>query len=198
VRIGIAVVLLALVAPAAALAKGPTEATITGPGLAKPLQLGGRSGWGQGWPMEVLVRHGGFFQVAWGGQTGRTLAKSPTERLGPKYEIVYLVPGPTGTDDRIRQDFYPFARGGPLTYTPAGQKFFRTRHTLGGWFRTAPALTAALVAAGLPAQASRTPPAADADDDSSPPVGLFALVATLGLAGIAAAAFRRRARPASA
>jgi hypothetical protein len=189
-------VLLALVAPAAALAKGPAEATITGPELSKPLRLSWQTDSRQGSPMDALVRHGGFFQVAWGGQPGRTLARSPSAQLGPRYEIVYLLPGPTGRDDRIRQDFYPFAQGGPLTYTHAGQRFFGTRRTLGGWFRTAPALTAALRKIGLPADAPRTPPAAA--DDASPPIGLLALVAALALAGIAAVAFRRRARLASA
>jgi hypothetical protein len=150
VRIGIAVALCALVLPAAALAKGPTAATITGPGLAKPLKLGGRTGWRPGSAMEALVRYGGFFQVAWGGQPNRTLWKSPTRHLGRRYRVVYLVPGPSGRDDRIRQDLYPFAQGGPVTYTPAGQRFFGTKRTLGGWFRAQRQLTRALVAAGLP------------------------------------------------
>jgi hypothetical protein len=200
VRIGIAVALCALVLPAAALAKGPTAATITGPGLAQPLELGGGPhALRTGEPMEVLMNHGGFFQVAWGGEPGRTLAQAPTTSLGPRYRVVYLVPGPYGKDDRIRQDLYPFAKGGPLSYMPAGQPFFDTRRTIGGWFRGRTKLTTTLLRAGLPAQAARTPPAAAAaEDDSSPPVGLLALVATLGLAGLAAVAFRRRARPASA
>lgn len=196
-RIGIAVALCALVLPAAALAKGPTAATITGPGLEQPLKLGGGPhALRNGAPMEVLMTRGGFFQVAWGGQPGRTLRKAPTTSLGPKYRVVYLVPGPSGNDDRIRQDIYPFASGGPVTYTPAGQPFFDTRRTIGGWFRARPQLTTMLVAAGLPEPAEGGTPAAD--DDASPPVGLLALVATLGLAGVAAIAFRRRARPASA
>lgn len=195
-RIGIAVAVCALVFPAVAAAKGPTEGTISGPGLDKPLKLGGRNGWRQGSPMETLVRYGGFFQVAWGGQTGRTFANSPTQRLGPMYRVVYRVPGPTGADDRIRQELYPFAKGGPLTYTPAGQKFFRTRRTLGGWFRTVPQLTTALVAAGLPAQAQRTP--STANDRAGRPLGLWALVGTLALVVLAALALKRRARPVAA
>lgn len=196
-RIGIAVALCALVLPAQALSKGPTAATITGPGLAKPLKLGGGpNALRNGEPMEVLMNHGGFFQVAWGSQPGRTLAEAPTRSLGPRYGVVYLVPGPYGKDDLVRQDLYPFARGGPLSYTPAGQPFFDTRRTRGGWFRARAELKTMLVGAGLPEQAPDGAPAAG--DDASPPVALFALVAALALAGIAGAAFRRRARPASA
>ena len=194
-RIGIAALLFALALPAVALAKGPTQATVAGPGLAEPLKLGGPSGWRAGSPMEVLTTGGGFFQVAWGGSPGRILAKSPTSRLGPKYRVVYVVPGPSGQDDRIRQDLYPFARGGPLTYTPPGQPFFDTRRTLGGWFRGAPDLKRVVVAARPPSPGR---PPASAGEDSGPPLALLGLVAVLGLAAVALAGTRRRIRAASA
>jgi hypothetical protein len=196
VRIGIAALLFALALPAVALAKGPTQATITGPGLAEPLKLGGPNGWRAGSPMEVLTTGGGFFQVAWGGSPGRILAKSPTARLGPRYRVVYLVPGPSGQDDRIRQDLYPFARGGPLTYTPPGQPFFDTRRTLGGWFRGAPDLKSVVVAPSAPSPVRRQP--ASADEDSGPPRALWALVPILALAAVAVVGTRRRARAVSA
>jgi hypothetical protein len=197
VRIGIAVALLALLLPAGALAKGPTAATITGPGLDKPLKLGGGpNALANGRPMEVLMTRGGFFQVAWGGQSRRALAKAPTKNLGPKYEVVYVVPGPSGQEDLIRQDLYPHAKGGPVSFTPAGQPFFGTRRTLGGWFRAQPVLTSALVAAGLPARTSPTAPAAG--DDTVPAFGLWTLLSALALAAIAVLALRRRARPAAA
>jgi hypothetical protein len=47
-RIAVAAMLAALVLPAGALAKGPTGAIITGPGLEEPLKLGGLNGWRQG------------------------------------------------------------------------------------------------------------------------------------------------------
>ena len=194
-RIGIAALLFALALPAAAMGKGPIEATITGPGLAKPLKLGGPNALRPGAPMEVLASRSGFFEVAWGGSPDRILASSPTKPLGPKYRVVYLVPGPSGQEDLIRQDLYPFARGGPLTYTPPGQPFFGTRKTHGGWFRATPSLTTSLVAAGLPTPGS---PSASTDEDSGPPLGLWALAAMLGLAAVAVVGTRRRARAASA
>ena len=195
-RIGIAIALCALVLPATALAKGPTAATITGPGLEKPLKLGGGpNALRNGAPMEVLMNEGGFFQVAWGTQPSRVLFKSPTRRLGPKYGVVYFVPGPAGQTDRIRQELYPYARGGLLTYTRAGQPFFGNRRTQGGWFRARPRLKTALIKAGLPASA---PAAAAAKSDDGSPVALAALPLGLVLVGAAAFALRRRARPATA
>jgi hypothetical protein len=192
-----AVVLCALVLPGAAFAKGPTAATITGPGLEQPLKLGGGPhALANGSPMQVLMMRGGFFQVAWGTQPRRTLATSPTDDLGPRYEVVYLVPGPSGRDDRIRQELYPHAKGGPVTYTFPDQRFFDTRRTLGGWFRARPVLTTALVDAGLPA-APRDHTTPSILDD--PPPAVFAgLLLVLGLAVVAMLGIKRRVRPASA
>jgi hypothetical protein len=199
VRIGIALVALALALPAAALAKGPTDATITGPGLSEPLKLGGERALAPGEPLEALMSRGGFFQVAWGGSPRRILDRSPTAGLGPKYEVVYVVPGPSGQTDLIRQDLYPYAEGGELTYTPPGQRFFGTRKTHGGWFRATAGLTEALVEAGLPTEAavarSAAPPPADG---GAPPGWPAALLAVVGLVVAATLLLRRRLRPAAA
>jgi hypothetical protein len=182
VKTEIAAAFLALALPAAALAKGPTEATISGPGLARPLHLGGPGGWAEGSPMAELVSRAGFFQAAWGDERGRILTKRPTKDLGPSYKVVYVVPGPSGKDDRIRQDLYPFARGGALTYTPPDQRFFDTQRTLGGWFRVVPPLTPTLVAAGLPRPTPRAAATAAREGDSRrlwplPIAALFVLAA---------------------
>lgn len=167
-----------------------------GPGLQRPLQLGGREGWTQGEPIAVLVEGGGFFQAVWGGNPDALFERSPTQKLGPRYRLVYRLPGPSGKVDRVRQDVYPYAQGGLLTYTPPSQPFFDSRRTRGGWFRADLRVKDALVAAGLPVRAPQTPiPDSDAP---TPPFGLVALIATVGLAGIAALALRRHARPASA
>jgi hypothetical protein len=194
-RTAIAVALCALALPASALAKGPTEATITGPGLARPLTFGGPGALAPGEPLEVMSTRGGFFEVAFGTSPGRSVDASPTTHLGPKYQVNYLVPDQFGTKDRIRQDLYPFARGGPVTYTPPGQPFFETR-TVGGWFRADMRLTNTLVAAGLPRPGrSASPPAPD-DGGPAAPIGLWALVGGLLIAA-AALGIRRFGRPAS-
>ena len=195
-RTGIAAVFLALVLPAGALAKGPAEAIITGPGLAKPLKLGGPNDWAEGSPMAELTTRAGFFQVAWGGQPGRTLTESPTTRLGPRYDVVYLVPGPSGRDDRIRQELYPFAKGGAVTFMAPGQRFFDTRRTLGGWFRVVPPLTPTLVAAGLPRP--KDPAEQTGGGRQSESARAWPVAAILLILGVAAVALRRRFRPAPA
>ena len=194
----IAVALCALLLPATALAKGPTDATITGPGLAKPLRLGGPRALAPGQPLEVLATHGGFFDVAWGGAPETTLADSPTRRLGPKYRVTYVVPGPSGRSDRIRQDLYPYARGGPVTHTPPGQPFFDGRRTNGGWFRGTPRVKNVLVAAGLPAPVKTAPRPVSNDEGRAVPLGAWALGAGLLVAAAAALGIRRRGGAASA
>jgi len=150
--------------------------------------------------MTVLTTRGGFFQVAWGGQPERTLPAPPTRKLGPRYRVVYLVPGPSGQNDRIRQDLYPFAHGGPVTYTAAGQRFFKTRRTLGGWFRAGSELKAAVLEAGIPRPGNEargaSPPADSAENRSI--TWLAAVLALLALAGGTTVVARRRARPAAA
>ena len=197
-RLLIAVALCALVLPVAAFAKGPTDATITGPGLAKPLRLGGPRALAPGQPLEVLATHGGFFDVAWGGAPETTLADSPTKRLGPKYRVSYLVPGPSGRTDRIRQDLYPYARGGPVTYTPPGQRFFDGRRTNGGWFRATPRVKTVLVAAGLPRPVTAAPQPVSNDEGRAVPLGAWALGGALLVAAAAGLGIRRRGRAPSA
>jgi hypothetical protein len=75
--------------------------------------------------------------------------------LGPRYTIVWTVPGPPGpATHRVRQDLYPYARGGAVTYTKPGQPIFEGT-TKGGWYRNAE-LKNTLVALGLPARAPST------------------------------------------
>jgi hypothetical protein len=150
-KIALAVaVLCALALPAAALAKGPTEASIRGPGLATPLRLTWPADGRSDSPMEALVNGAGIMQVVFGTQPRRILRRPPTARLGRRYVVRYLFPRPSGPGDIVRQDLYPFAKGGPVTYTPPGQRIYGTRRALGGWFRASVRLRRALVAAGLP------------------------------------------------
>jgi hypothetical protein len=79
-------------------------------------------------------------------------SKQPDGELGPRYTVVYVMPGPTGSD-LIRQDLYPYATPSPLTYTEPGQSYFGGQKTVGGWFVARPALRDDLVAVGLPATA---------------------------------------------
>lgn len=146
-------VLVALFFATPAQAKGPDRATLTGPGLVKPLVFSGFGPDGTA-PLGLLTQHGGFWVQAFGigaGQVdqGSVLAAKPRGNLGPRYLVVYRVPGPTTS--LIRQHLYPYAAQ-PVSFMPK-QRFWRTRIAPGGWYQWGPGLKAALVKAGLPATA---------------------------------------------
>jgi hypothetical protein len=136
--------LAALLLPALAVAKGPSAASISGPGLSEPLLvtgLGDESG---------LVGQTGFFAATFGQSPDPMSKTRPKGDLGPRYTIRYTVPGPTNTNAVIRQDVYPYAEGGPVLYMKPGQPFFETERTHGGWYRANASLKRTLVGLGLP------------------------------------------------
>jgi|SRR5215216_2800440 len=157
--------LVALFLAAPAQAKGPDRATLTGPGLERPLVFSGYGFDGKA-PLGRLTSEGGFWvqvfgSAAAGVNRGKVLAAKPRGVLGPRYLVVYRVPGPR-TASLIRQELYPYAAK-PVSHMPK-QRFWQTRTAPGGWYRWGPGLKAALVKAGLPATAPAglsRPPARD-------------------------------------
>lgn len=139
-----------LLIPATAIAKGPSEATITGPGLSSPLQVSGN---GEGGPTALgrLADWGGFFVQAFGQEPSPLLAARPAGLLGPRYDVTYLVPGPS--TDKLRQQLYPYAVGGVYTYMEPNQKFWGDQSTRGGWYLANAELKSVFVEAGLPRKA---------------------------------------------
>lgn len=142
---------LALVVAAPAEAKGPDRATLTGPGLERPLVFTGYGSDGKA-PLGVLTQQGGFWVQAFGIRSGRVdqgrvLAAKPRGNLGPGYLVVYRLPGGR-TPSPLRQELYPYAAQ-PVSYMPR-QRFWQTRIAPGGWYRLGQGLKAALVEAGLP------------------------------------------------
>jgi hypothetical protein len=188
-RLLVLAALAALVLPTAALAKGPDEAKITGPGLAKAIVVSGPEE--DGSPMMAFAEAAGFFPAAFGQQPDPMLPSRPKGDLGPKYTIDYNVPG-EGTNYSISQDLYPYATPYALTYTKAGQQIFDMT-TRGGWWTDA-SLKDQLVALGLP----KTAAAAGASDTSSSSAGFFStgrlgvLVLVLLILGGATIVMRRR------
>ena len=142
--------LAALAATAPASAKGPTAASLSGPGLDHPLPVKGLGEAGPGTPLGSLVQWGGFFPQVFGQDPDPTTRTRPPGDLGPRYRVVYRVPGPTKTST-IVQDVYPYAKSGPVTHMRAGQRFWGGMRTKGGWVLAEPGLKQALVRAGLPA-----------------------------------------------
>jgi hypothetical protein len=151
--VGVAAVTAALMLPAAAAAKGPSSASITGPGLDRQLAIAGGGELGGGTPLGMLVDFGGFMAQMYGQSPAATVVARPAAGvLGPRYRVTYVVPGPNSVRSRVVQLVYPFAKPVPLTYMKPGQTYWGTRKTVGGWFRSSPALARALVRAGLPAR----------------------------------------------
>ena len=148
----LAIVLAVLAFPASALAKGPSAATITGPGLKHPLVLFGKES-NQSSRLYRLVDAAGFFPATFGQSPDPMLKTRPAGTLGPRYTIVWVVPGPHGVVSRIRQELYPYAKPGALSRMIPGQPFWTTERTYGGWFRGGAELKQVLVGAGLPAAA---------------------------------------------
>ncbi len=138
--------------PAAATAKGPSAASITGPGLRHVLSIQGYGEGGNDTALGMLVSEGGFFPQAFGGTPTATTSQ-PVGSLGPRYEVTYTVPGGTQGDSTLRQDLYPYALQGPVTYMAPAQKFWDTQSTPGGWYRGTVQLRRVLVKAGLPPRA---------------------------------------------
>jgi hypothetical protein len=173
-----AVALAALVATAPAAAKGPSTASLTGPGLDHAIPVKGEGEAGPGTPLGSLVQLGGFFPQVFQQFPDSTTRTRPAGSLGPRYRIEYRVPGPNG-DGRLVQDVYPYAKT-PVTYMSPGQRFWGVNHAHGGWFVAGPGLKAVLVAAGLP----ESPPAA-ASGGSFPwawtVAGILAVVVALAL-----------------
>lgn len=135
-----------LLLPAGAAAKGPSEAKITGPGLASPLTIKGLGEGDASTDLGLLVNDGGFFPQAFGQVPSPLLRAAPAD-LGTRYVVTYTVPGPSLAT--LEQELYPYAAGGAVTYVRPGQKFWDSV-TSGGWYRGTARLKAMLIKAGLP------------------------------------------------
>ena len=188
---------LALALPTAARAKGPSGASIDGPGSGGGINISG-DGESGGSPLGDLTQQAGFFPASFGQEPSPMLSSRPQGDLGPKYTITYTVPGPNNETDTLKQDLYPYAPNGPVTYMKPGQKFFGTEETRGGWYQAPLTLKDTLVAAGLP----KVAPSGGSSGDDSAFVSAELLSALIGsallLAGATIVVMRRRERPAAA
>ena len=145
-----------------ALAKGPSQARITGPGLTRAIIVSGAGEPGQQSRLASLADQTGLFTVMFGGGGADVAGPDPAglrtpppkASLGPGYLVVYTVPGVTPRPGQqfgqIRQDVYPRAAGGPVIYTPTGQRGFGGPLTITGWLRGRPQLARTLAQLGVP------------------------------------------------
>ena len=190
-RVLLLAAIAALALPATAVAKGPSEASVKGPGLSKAITITGAEEPGS--PLMNFAEQAGFFPAVFGQEPNPMLPGRPKGDLGPKYRIAYKVPGPENDMFHISQDLYPYASPSAVTYMPAGQKIFDST-TRGGWFAS-PLLKETLAAKGLP----KTAALGTARNSNS--AGFFStgrlgvLILMLLLLGTATIVMRRRLRP---
>lgn len=175
--------------PAAAFAKGASEATIVGPGLGDPITLAGEGQPG-GEALMQIAEAAGFFPAVFTQSPDPMLDERPAGELGPRYTITYVMPGPNNELDNLVQSFYPYASPSPISYLEPGQRFWTTEQTRGGWYVASSSLKDQLVAAGLPREAPTGSPPSDSPWKVVGPVAVLVLVAALG--GVAAFLMRRR------
>jgi hypothetical protein len=148
---GLAAVLFAI--PVAAVAKEslPTAATIHGNDLAAPITLRGNAEPYIGTDLAILVQHGGLLAaMVQPPQESGLVPNRPSSDLGARYTVTYLIPHAAGGTAKVRQDLYPYAAGGPVTYTPAGQLSGEGRRVQAGWWQATPGFRGSLIALGLP------------------------------------------------
>src|SRR5262245_14415345 len=153
----VTVAVLATATPAAA--KGPDQATITGPGLAHPIVVAGYGEPGSTDYLGQLSEGSGLFPAVFGGDGpgGTALAAAPPAGpLGPSNELTYRIPDGTVSGATVRQDLYPSAPGGPVTYTQAGQSVFGTR-SRAGWYRAPESFGRLLMRLGVTGVAGPVP-----------------------------------------
>ena len=207
VATGIGIAAVTLATPA--FAKGPTQARITGPGLIHPIVLSGAGEAGQPGRLAALAEQTNFFTALFG--AGGTLpapirlrTPPPKASLGPRYTVIYTVPGVTPQPGeqfgRIRQDLYPRAAGGPIIYTLPGQRGFGQPLLVTGWLRGSRQLIRTLAELGVP----RTRPPAAAQPAPSHQAGprtlawLIASAAAIAAAALGGGAlWLRRRQPAA-
>ena len=210
----LAVSLLLAMVPTAAQAKGASAATISGGGPGGlpggPITLKGDGEPGSSTDLGMLAQGSGLYTVVFGGDPNAVLKAAPTDRLGSRYTITWTFPDPNGGKDRkVIQRVYPYAAGGPVTFTPARQPVLDMT-TRGGWYQGFDGFRAQLIELGLPNRkplASATKPAAPTPGPASPqptpaatpsspapawPRLLAVAAAFLALAAGAALAVRRR------
>jgi len=130
------------------LAKGPSQAVLEGPGLPFPISLRAPGKPTIGRALATMVQESGFFSSLHGADAPWRHLR-PDGELGPRYIVSYILRG--GDDPRsIVQYLYPYAKAGPITYMPPGQRTWTHDKTTGGWHRADASLKEMLIELGLP------------------------------------------------
>ena len=84
-------------------------------------------------PPAPDFRPAGFFPAVFKESPDPMRVTAPTTDLGPKLVVTWHVPQGSQSSS-LEQDLYPYAAGGPLTYTPPAQRLFGAQISHGGWY----------------------------------------------------------------
>lgn len=130
----------AVVPPGLAWAKGPIGVEIDGPGLQEPL---------------VVEMHSPAAETMWALQEqvgllvgAQTLTVPPAGELGDVYRLTWFF-SESRERDRVEQDVYPWAAGGPVVHTLPGETDWH-RLIPAGWTRGGAGLAEAFTRLGVP------------------------------------------------
>jgi hypothetical protein len=180
---------LVLMAPAGiALAKGVAGATISGPGAGGGITLDGDDA-------QRLMTQTGVFAAD--PVTDADRPPGDEAALGPRYVVTYEFQFPVarGTEKSVSivQHLYPYATGGPLTFTPRQDT---PMQPLGPtWDRGTNVMLQNLVQYGLPEEAPESPSAEAGDGSMVPWFVLGAIAALLAVAAVSARFLRLHPSP---
>jgi hypothetical protein len=140
-----------------AAAKGPDQATVSGPGIDQPIAVRPHDSPSIGQHMASLIQSSGIVNQLWCRSCDDLSAKQPIADLGPMYVVRYRVTSPIGGPSRwVEQHAYPFAQPHPVTYVAPGQPFWHQR-TVGGWYEADPKLRHVLVGLGARMEPASVP-----------------------------------------
>ncbi len=169
------------------------EANITGPGLGGRLRIEAPDTEGL-WESGIDVA-GGLDDTR--ADSVEALGKTPAD-LGPRYLVTYRF---HFSDVLIRQDLYPYAKGGAVTYTPPGQELSAgvNMPITAGWYQSSLGFFHYLVKRGLPETnpvvsvpiRQRAPDTAPGGE-TAPWAGIVVVLLGVAALSLAALALRRR------
>ena len=190
----------ALVAISTVVIAGPASAkafivgaNISGPGLGGGLKIEGPDTEGL-WESGIDVS-GGLDDTR--ADEVEELRLTPAD-LGPRYLVTYRFGlGSGSSDELIRQNLYPYAKGGPVMYTRPSQELAGESNMLitAGWYQSSLGFFHYLVDHGLPGREPVAPVAArePAPGARTPPwAGIVMALVGLTALFLAALAVRRR------
>ena len=179
----------------AALAKGPSQAVIEGPGLAHPVPLRDPSSPTIGPDLASMIQESGFWEQLWCRHC-RSRSARPAGVLGPRYTVEYTMTLEGQPSSHLIQYVYPYADPRPVTSMPAGQPYWtRGQRTAGGWYVARPRLRQLLIGIGLPQtapQATQDPASATTTGTGSSSGVPLSIVLAVMLAGTALILIARR------